>query len=273
MRSSKPVYVWLIPPILLVLVVLVFLLVGVSVFPVRTTVGPPQDAGPTAGDVVAREAVVREPSAEAAPWDLGLAPTGRSAQILWGVSALLVVIVSLGVVRPAAKRWSHDTGGSHSLTLRFWSLAITYWLALSVFITFDVLAAVSVRPLLTLCFAAFWLVLGLLLLHATPVRLKLLILCLFAFTVVSVRWVNWNSRKPFLRDLARVEIGMPSTRVDEVMGGYRTWVGAATTLGTDGEVVSGSVLYHHTREGWGNVDVGNVVYGAGRVVRKSFSPD
>jgi len=45
---------------------------------------------------------------------------------------------------------------------------------------------------------------------------------LLSFTVVfaGLRCVNWNSRKPFLRVLYSIHVGMTRVQVDAIMGKY-----------------------------------------------------
>ena len=283
MPTSRPANRWLFVPLVLATTALVVSALGSSLYPVGSTSGPAQVSEPVAPTIADPAVVWREPTV-VPPHDLGLAPTERSMPFVLGGSAVLVAIVALGVVRPVSKHLALVArrpdgssiklrGSKGSLVLRSLSLAVVFWLAFSLFITFDVLAAVSLRLQLSLAYAAFWLMIGLILLRGTAARTKVLILGLFAVALSSVHWIDWNSRKPFLRDLNKVAVGMHAAEVNEIMGRYRTWVNPATTLSEDGEVETGSVLYRHTQEWWGNVDAGNVVYESGRVVRTSFSPD
>jgi len=165
---------------------------------------------------------------------------------------------------------------------RYALVAILFVTALGVLVALDLFAAVSLYPRFVAAYTAFWVLIGGLLLRGIPVRLRLMLLIVFVAQVASIRFVNWNSRKPFLKDLYRIEEGMTPAQVDEIMGGYTggNYGGLPLSL-TDmryefndrGEIVTGWVTYRHTEEGWGNSDWGTVAFEDGRVVRIHFSPD
>ncbi|NIO72298.1 MAG: hypothetical protein GTN71_25565 [Anaerolineae bacterium] len=109
-------------------------------------------------------------------------------------------------------------------------------------------------------------------------RQTLLILGLFVMVAFSVRFVDWNSRKPFLKDFYRIREGMTPAQVEQIMGDYMIGGGAPlgspkTELNERGEIVTGTVTYRHTDEGWGNSDWGVVTFEDGRVVKIEFLPD
>lgn len=154
--------------------------------------------------------------------------------------------------------------------------------ALTFYVILDRALTVSVYWWFVGLYAAFWVLVMLLLLWAAPLRHKVLILGSLALIVVSMRFVDWNSRKPFLRDLYRIKEGMTPAQVDQIMGDYMT--GGAVSPGNpgirlDGRLVeqgaqaTGMICYRHTKEGWGNSDFGEVTFVDGRVVKVHFSPD
>jgi hypothetical protein len=49
---------------------------------------------------------------------------------------------------------------------------------------------------------------------------RVVLLLTFAVAFAGLRWVNWNSRKPFLRDLYSVRVGMTPSQVEAIMGKY-----------------------------------------------------
>jgi hypothetical protein len=121
-----------------------------------------------------------------------------------------------------------------------------------------------------------------LLLLGRPWKEKLLILGLFVAVLVSVRFVDWNSRKPFLKDLGQIEEGMTLSQVDQIMAGYERGPEAEKPPVLD--MMSGGgaseaslsrtwVTYRHTAEGWGNSDWGVVGFRDGLVVETRFLPD
>lgn len=130
--------------------------------------------------------------------------------------------------------------------------------------------------------------------HPTRIKFRVyagLIVCLIILYVVP-----WNSRKPFLRDLDKIQIGMTVDQVEIIMGRYMKgtgWpaipgsksptgqlveVGAGGTLATSnspsGElVIQDSITYRHSNDGAFNSDWGVVKFNDGKVVAKKFMPD
>jgi hypothetical protein len=110
--------------------------------------------------------------------------------------------------------------------------------------------------------------------------------------------VDWTTRKPFLRDLARVRVGMTEAEVRHIMGRYTqgtgwpanpfdtstnatgtlTDVGSgsqySTTTSPSGEMATqGLLVFRHSTDGAFNSDWGIVCLSNGRVVGVEFSPD
>ena len=155
---------------------------------------------------------------------------------------------------------------------------VAWWLYLSVFIAF---AAGLIRP--------------------TSVRSQLPrigVLLAVIVVIAALYSVEWTTRKPFLRDLARVRVGMTEAEVRGIMGRYMegtgwpanpfntstnasstlTDVGSgsqySTTSSPSGEmVVRDSLVFRHSTDGAFNSDWGIVSLSSGRVVRVEFSPD
>jgi len=155
---------------------------------------------------------------------------------------------------------------------RYGILVVTFWIALSGFLILDLAGSISLHLGLTVAYDAIWVLIGALLLRDSSARRKVLILSLFVIAVFCVRFVDWNSRKPFLKDLYTIREGMTPTQVEEIMGRY-TVGGGQTESAERGEIVAGSISYRHTQEAWGNSDWGTVTFESGRVVNVDFSPD
>jgi hypothetical protein len=110
--------------------------------------------------------------------------------------------------------------------------------------------------------------LGLLLYQSRRSPATLVSLVLFVAVVGGIWAVDWNSRKPFLRDLDRVRPGMTVAEVDAIMARYERW---PVDLGTTS--AQQTVSYRHTTAAWGNSDIGLIMLDAGRVVGVTFLPD
>ncbi|HWQ93535.1 MAG TPA: hypothetical protein VN673_17860 [Clostridia bacterium] len=110
--------------------------------------------------------------------------------------------------------------------------------------------------------------------------------------------VEWTTRKPFLRDLARIHVGMTEAEVRRIMGRYMEGTGLpanpfdtatnapgtltdlgngsqySTSTSPSGEmVIRDSLTFRHSNDGAFNSDWGIVSLSSGRVVRVQFSPD
>ena len=138
---------------------------------------------------------------------------------------------------------------------------------------FDLLGSASFYPVFVVIYTTFWVLIGALLLYDRPIREKVLILAVFVTLIFSLRFIDWNSRKPFLRSLYRIKEGMTHREVEQIMGCYTKSVGTNAQVDGDGYTVTGNVSYTHTDEGWGNSDIGLLTFQGGRVAEIAFLPD
>ena len=218
------------------------------------------------------------------------------AIVVLPVIAALMLFIGAAIVAPVVRRWERnydrlgdtsahgggDRGWANRARRRYVLLGFAFWLAMSVFLVLDLAATASIFLRFTAAYAAFWILVGALLLHGSPIRHKLIILGLFLVAVFSIRFIDWNSRKPFLRDFYRIEEEMTPAQVDQIMadyadnaGNYGGPAGSHTDyeFNEQGEIVTGSVTYTHTNEGWGDSDWGVVTFEDGRVVQTRFLAD
>lgn len=116
--------------------------------------------------------------------------------------------------------------------------------------------------------------------------------------VATLYFVDWTTRKPFLRDLDRIRVGMTEAEVRRIMGRYLEGTGwpanpfdpstnatstltdlgsgsqYSTTASPSGEmVVRDSLVFRHSNDGAFNSDWGIISFAGGRVVGVEFSPD
>lgn len=175
--------------------------------------------------------------------NFGLNPFSKPALLvlLPGIAGL-VLLLGAAAVAPISKRWRRsdpqlndtgmngDNGGNRSrmAKLRYGLLGFAFWLALSVFFILDLSGSVSLYFRFVAIYVALWVLVGALLLYDRPRREKLLILGLFVIVLFSVRFIDWNSRKPFLKDFYSIKEGMTVTQVKRIMGNYR--IGGGTLL-------------------------------------------
>jgi len=153
---------------------------------------------------------------------------------------------------------------------------VAWWLYLSVGVVF---AAALVRPMAV---------------RSQLGRLGVLVGVLSV--IAALYFVDWTTRKVFLRDLARVRVGMTEAEVRRIMDRYMEGTGwpaipgsssnAPGTLiaGSDSQystepspsgemVIRDSLVFRHSNDGAFNSDWGIISLSSGRVVRVEFSPD
>ncbi len=194
----------------------------------------------------------------------------------------LLLLGGLGVgvwwvwLRPSRRQvdpYGDEAGHDEPITLRLGLFVLILWVALSLLFIVDLLGSASLYPLFVAVYAGFWILVGAVLLYDRPLREKGLILALFLMVVLSLRFVNWNSRKPFLRDLYRIDEGMTYLQVERIMNGYERSFATDTPVDERGQPVTGRVVYTHTNAAWGDSDVGLLMFKNGHVTKIDFLPD
>jgi len=159
------------------------------------------------------------------------------------------------------------------ITLTGWRyalLALLFVAAVGILVALDLMAAVSLYLRFVAVYTAFWVLIGGLLLRGTPVRLRFMLLVVFVAQVAAIHFVDWNSRKPFLKDFDRIAEGMTEAQVDGIMGRHIKETDLPPIpLGEGGESVE-AVVYRHTDERWGEADWGIVAFEGGRVRQKEL---
>lgn len=115
--------------------------------------------------------------------------------------------------------------------------------------------------------------------------------------VAALYFIDWTTRKPFLRDLDRIRGGMTEAEVRDIMGRYTEGTGwpaipgsstnlpgTLNILGIDSQystetspsgqlTIRDSLVFRHSNDGAFNSDWGIVSLSRGRVVGVEFSPD
>jgi hypothetical protein len=145
--------------------------------------------------------------------------------------------------------------------------------SMALYLLLDIAAAASLNPFISGGFALTALALSMFILDSLSVKQRLVLAGVLVSAVFAVRFVNWDSRKPFLRDFNQVQLGMTAEEVDQVMVGYIKYTSPFAATSFEGEVQMGAVSYQHTTEGWGDSDIGQITFAGGRVVATTFYPD
>jgi hypothetical protein len=167
----------------------------------------------------------------------------------------------------------NDEASRQDARIRYTVFAGLAGLALVLFVTFDLLGSASLYWRFVVFYAGFWVLVGVLVLPARPWVTKIIVLASLVAVLLWVRAIDWNSRKPFLRDLYSVDEGMTVEQVDRIMNEYMRSTGQDAVFDEEGRILAGTVTYRHTDEGWGDSDWGIVTLKDGRAVQIRFLPD
>ena len=176
------------------------------------------------------------------------------------------------------------------------TVAVVSLLAAAIAALLEIGAAICASATMFTIYGLFWtgVLAPFLLRHPTRIKYGIyvgLIICL-----AILYSVPWNTRKPFLRDLDKVQIGMTVDQVEKIMGQYMQGTGwpvmpgassptgqlvdaasditLATSNSPSGElVIRDSITYRHSNKGAYNSDWGVVRFSNGIVTAKVFMPD
>ena len=137
---------------------------------------------------------------------------------------------------------------------------------IGLYLVLDKGAAITLYPVAVALFCGLALLALLPLLYGRQRAMQIVVPIALLGAMLALQFVNWDSRKPFIRALNRVEVGMTIEQVDALMTGYMR----SPAQGSGGET---SIGYRHTDEGWGNSDIGLITIVDGRVATRQFLPD
>lgn len=177
------------------------------------------------------------------------------------------------------------------------AILVIYAVALATLLEIGV--AVCASATIFVRYGLFWTFVLLPFLLWRPSRIKSGFYAALVASLLILYVVPWNSRKPFLRDLEKVEVGMTMADVETIMGRYMkgtewpAWALSASPTGQPTEVGSGttmstfdslsrelvrrdstfSMTYRHSTDGAFNSDWGVLKFKEGRVIAKKFLPD
>lgn len=171
-----------------------------------------------------------------------------------------------GVLRHSARDLNFATS---------WKRWLFQWILLTVivgcsycFYFFERIVPVSVMPFSTSFGAVVFILVGLWLTQSWQSRPRITVLAIYTLLILSTRFVDWNSRKPFVRDLLRLREGMTSQQVKGVMSRYLANHDAA-----DVTQANATLYYRHSDRPEYNQDWGNITMRDGKVVAVEFLAD
>ncbi len=176
------------------------------------------------------------------------------------------------------------------------TVAVATVLAVAIAALLEIGSAICASAAMFTFYGLFWAVVLAPFLFCHPTRIKFGIFAGLIICLATLYLVPWNSRKPFLRDLEKVQIGMTVDQVEVIMGQYMKGTGwpampgssaptgqlveagsgitIATSNSPSGElVIQNSITYRHSNDGAFNSDWGVVKFKNGKVVAKKFMPD
>jgi hypothetical protein len=97
----------------------------------------------------------------------------------------------------------------------------------------------------------------------------LVALAVFLAGMATLHLVDWTTRKPFLRDLARVRVGMTAAEIRPILSRYGQFARTPDTLVAQHE----TLFVRHSTAGAFDSDIGIVRFSNGRVASVEFSAD
>src|SRR5262249_11077157 len=172
--------------------------------------------------------------------------------------ALSISITFAGVVVPllaiswiaAARRVDLDDRESPYViraadwVLRFIGFLLAVICPMAIFYFFERFFPFSVFPFSTFAAGLLWLVGGYLLVKRSGSSSRLTLLAIGLILTLTVKFVDWNSYKPLVRDLFRVRIGMVRPEFNAVMKRHHPlrWLPSANDAEVD-IVGNGTVVY------------------------------
>jgi hypothetical protein len=115
-------------------------------------------------------------------------------------------------------------------------------------ILLDTYFAFSVAPLTTSICGLLWICIGFWMMKPIRSTPRLILLALSLLFILAVKHIDWNSRRPFVRDLLKIESGMTADEVEKVMKSY----GSGLSSEKD------HLIYMHRVEGPFYSDMGTV---------------
>lgn len=82
-------------------------------------------------------------------------------------------------------------------------------------------SAFSVTPLVTPLCAVLGIIFGYYIVRQLDIRDRLMTLALLSSLILGTKYVDWNPRKPLIRDMYRIEAGMTFDEVDKIMSRHK----------------------------------------------------
>lgn len=136
------------------------------------------------------------------------------------------------------------------------------------FFLLELIVPVSALPLTTAVCGLLWLGAAVPRTRRFSSTIRTTILATITLVIISIKFVDWDSRKTFARHLYRVHEGMTAVEVEKVMAKH-----LKNYIEPESEHYnhlvpgfSGTVRYRHSQYGWPNQDWGSVTFQNGRVV-------
>jgi hypothetical protein len=186
---------------------------------------------------------------------------------LWGVQHVYEYLKN---------RKSDDPFYKHMIEFSGWIISASMLIVAPFLLLLIVdLEAITLVPFLTTAGALLWLGIGLNVTKNLPVRKRLIVVPLTILLILSVEYIDWNSRKPFLRDLYTVKVGMTGADVKNLMGKYHKHAHKPESLTYEylQPDFTGEEFFRHTNKSYGNADIGSIKFQDGRVIQVGFSHD
>ena len=163
------------------------------------------------------------------------------------LGCVVPLLLSLWLVQRARRAWVVRTTARGLNFATAWKWWLFQWILLAVivgcsycFYFFERIVPVSIMPFSTSFGAVVFILAGLWLMQSWQARPRITVVAIYTLLILSTRFVDWNSRKPFVRDLLRLREGMTGQQVKGIMGRYVTNQDAA-----DVSQANATLYYRH----------------------------
>jgi hypothetical protein len=137
-----------------------------------------------------------------------------------------------------------------------------------IFMVAEIFFPFSELPFINLAAAVLLIQAGRATMPHIPAGRRRALIAMFVLLILSVRYIDWISSKPFARHMFQVHRGMTGVEVERLMSSHlKDWNQPESEHYRHLDPnFTGEVWYRHTTEGWGNADWGKIVFKDGRAV-------
>lgn len=148
--------------------------------------------------------------------------------------------------------------------------AILLLAALSLYLLLDLVISASLNLIISGGFALLALALMQYMLQPLPLKQKLLLVSVIVTAIFSLRFVDWDGRKSFLRDFNQIQPGMTAQEVDTILAGYNKTISPFVDQSPHDGLQTGTITYLPAAETLEDPHTVKITFAGGRVIASTF---